>query len=510
MSGRSDVHLFKNSQAQAPKLPQQEFSPPDMPEDAESNPSNKTRTPPTLTIGRFTEGDVQMLPTPMVYTPCSPGIPRSPIEHVIDGNNKTPVGRVGKKSYGALELKGVDPQQVLPPVSSARITSEYAPQSALSAAAASTLSQRVTSLSGVEDKLEAIQENPSISASMGEIEDVLTGYELADSEQPLVWKKVRQIGSGNFSDVYLYESLDQTRPYLKQVAVKHVKYPDTLVMSSSPKSPKVREMLSRVESSLTRELDVLALISHPCIIKLYAINDLAFIKEKRPLSSRFLGGSLPACDMFMSYCAGGDLFDVASKNKLPEWLIRRIFTELTMAVKYLHENLVVHRDLKLENILIRFPIEQILAMQDSPQVLLSQHLVELTDFGLCRRIEDNEMCTTRCGSEDYVSPEILMGVPYDGRLSDCWAMGVILYSLLEERLPFDPLPSIVPSSRQRRRTTAHRISCYEWRWLKLANEDHLAKTIVSNCLTRKNVRWNINQVYESEYVQGMAATLNIA
>lgn len=72
---------------------------------------------------------------------------------------------------------------------------------------------------------------------------------------------------------------------------------------------------------------------------------------------------------------------------------------------------------------------------------LDRAVVILTDMGLSRRIPEppeSPLLTTRCGSEDYAAPEILMGQPYDGHQTDAWALGVVLYALMEGRLPFDP------------------------------------------------------------------------
>ncbi|CEP60942.1 serine/threonine protein kinase PRR1 LALA0_S02e03180g [Lachancea lanzarotensis] len=511
---------------QAPKLEQNEFSAVESEHD-DQNETWTTHTPPKLSTQQFCSvGDMSMLPTPLVYTPMSPHRSvKSPVDLRFASTTSPPSAR-SKKNYGSLNspvAESFNRSHVLE--DKHRILSEYAPHSAVAAATANTLSQRITSLSGVDRNLETVEETRVATTNLSHTpeslspltDELLTTWLIKEPSQPLRLQKIRQIGVGNFSDVYLYESPEFDNNELDvgaKFAVKHVKYPDALVLSSSPKSPRFRELLSRVESSLIRELDVLSSISHPCITNLIAINNLAFISSSRPLSNAnpTAGDNLPPCDMVLSYCAGGDLFEMASQNVLPDWLLRRIFAELTLAVKYLHENLIVHRDLKLENVLIKYPFDTLIELQgrddhDGAARLERLHIVELADFGLCRRIASDEMCTTRCGSEDYVSPEILMGVPYDGRLSDTWAMGVILYALLEGRLPFDPLPTAVPGKRQRRSSTAHRISRYEWRWIKMAESHSPAKQIVENCVNRKNSRWDIQKIFESDFVSSELASI---
>ncbi|SCV00403.1 LAMI_0G04808g1_1 [Lachancea mirantina] len=510
MGGRQGQNLFTEAAIRAPKLPQNEF-----PVDStkgDSTVTERAKTPPQICTSHFSGPEIQMLPTPIVYTPCSPQI-ASPQDPNLPQVRDTP--SAGKKRYHGLTPAPITLKEDLGISNAAgvkvkpRMVSDFAPQSALSPSTLSTLSQRVTSLSAVDERLEPVSETSStdqatiaqvIIDSRDQGIQQITAFPLSDLKRALCLRETRQIGSGNFSDVFLFELVDQSSPEFNQVAVKRVKYPETLTTSTSPKSPKFRDMLSRVESSLKRELEVLSQISHPCIVKLMAINDKEFLINERPLSSRNLANGLPPCDMIMSYCAGGDLFEVAAHSELPQWLIQRVFSELVLAVKYLHQNNIVHRDIKLENVLLRFPIDHILTMGESSDVLCNEHVIELADFGLCRRMDPGEMCTTRCGSEDYVSPEILMGVPYDGKLSDSWALGVVLFALLEDRLPFDPLPTSARSSRQRRRSTVHRISCYEWQWLKFVDEAHPAKEIVANCLQRKTTRWDVMKISETPYV----------
>jgi serine/threonine protein kinase len=95
---------------------------------------------------------------------------------------------------------------------------------------------------------------------------------------------------------------------------------------------------------------------------------------------------------------------------------------------------------------------------------LDRAVVTLTDLGLSRRIPEppeSPLLTTRCGSEDYAAPELLMGQPYDGRQTDAWALGVMLYALMEGRLPFDPLPRARGDPAKLKARTPHRIA----RWL---------------------------------------------
>jgi protein-serine/threonine kinase len=105
-----------------------------------------------------------------------------------------------------------------------------------------------------------------------------------------------------------------------------------------------------------------------------------------------------------------------------------------------------------------------------------QPIVTLTDLGLSRNIPEPPLpptLTTRCGSEDYAAPEILLSQPYDGRATDAWALGVLLYALMEGRLPFDPPPPR-PGARVQlrgRSRAAHRIARCDWIWSRFGDAD---------------------------------------
>jgi serine/threonine protein kinase len=101
--------------------------------------------------------------------------------------------------------------------------------------------------------------------------------------------------------------------------------------------------------------------------------------------------------------------------------VQRIFTQLVGAVSYVHNKSCVHRDLKLENI------------------LLDKHGdVKLVDFGFTREYEGkSNYLQTWCGTVCYSAPEMLKGEKYAGEKVDVWSLGIILYALLVGELPFD-------------------------------------------------------------------------
>lgn len=132
--------------------------------------------------------------------------------------------------------------------------------------------------------------------------------------------------------------------------------------------------------------------------------------------------------LILEYVSGGELFDYVNDHyeDSNEDESKRIFIQLVNILEYLHENNIVHRDLKLENILL-----------DSPNQPSNGPIIKLTDFGLAKFIDKSPILTARCGSEEYAAPELMSGKPYDGRKTDLWSLGVILYALLVGYLPFN-------------------------------------------------------------------------
>lgn len=201
--------------------------------------------------------------------------------------------------------------------------------------------------------------------------------------------------------------------------------------------------------------------------------------------------------------------------------VKEVFRQLMEVVRYLHARNIVHRDLKLENILITANLSHIPSSSRSGSENVPHHkyppLIKLTDFGLARRIDPSSpFLTTRCGSEEYAAPEIISGQAYDARLTDAWAMGVILYACLTGGLPF------VKEAGERRRKYLGRIARAEFKWpqgnvrvwqpegcnsstsiphdYRISTE---AKLVVEGLLTSSvRSRWTLDKAWESQWMRG--------
>lgn len=130
--------------------------------------------------------------------------------------------------------------------------------------------------------------------------------------------------------------------------------------------------------------------------------------------------------IYMELAGRGELFSrVISSGSLTEDEARPYFGQLMAAVQYMHANGVVHRDLKLENVL--------LDASDSCKVC---------DFGLAHVYDASELqkrpkLREVCGSKSYCAPEVLDGRGYDGPPTDVWSCGICLFAMLAGFFPLD-------------------------------------------------------------------------
>jgi serine/threonine protein kinase len=126
----------------------------------------------------------------------------------------------------------------------------------------------------------------------------------------------------------------------------------------------------------------------------------------------------------MEYCSKGDLFSVIQSGGLDDRAeIDWCFCQLVEGVKYLHSLGVAHRDLKPENLLV----DQF-------------GCLKITDFGVSdvfTSADQPVLSRGVCGSSPYIAPEEYLGVPYDPRKVDVWAIGIIYYAMVFHGVPWE-------------------------------------------------------------------------
>lgn len=122
----------------------------------------------------------------------------------------------------------------------------------------------------------------------------------------------------------------------------------------------------------------------------------------------------------MEYISCGDLLSyVRKRSKLTETVAKFIFKQIIRALKYIHSRGVVHRDIKLDNILIDINSN-----------------IKICDFGVAKKFKKNEVLNEQCGTPAYIAPEIFKGNGYEGPPVDVWSSGVVLYAMLSGTVPF--------------------------------------------------------------------------
>lgn len=107
-------------------------------------------------------------------------------------------------------------------------------------------------------------------------------------------------------------------------------------------------------------------------------------------------------------------------RRIPEKEVRFIFKQLTEGIHYLHSNSYVHRDIKLENILID----------------KKNKTIKIIDFGFSVSVQPDKKLCMFCGTPSYMAPEIVSKQEYNGKFVDIWAMGILLFTMLCGKFPF--------------------------------------------------------------------------
>ncbi|KAF3158158.1 hypothetical protein EYR41_009341 [Orbilia oligospora] len=194
-------------------------------------------------------------------------------------------------------------------------------------------------------------------------------------------------------------------------------------------------------SKIYREISILRTLSHPNIVKLFEMIE----------NERHIG-------IILEYASGGELFDyILTHRYLKDPPACRLFAQLVSGVGYLHKMGIVHRDLKLENLLLDRNRNIIItdfgfANVFDPLDDIGEYEDRLDDPNVLKELERGvgedgrgrrgDLMATSCGSPCYAAPELVVsdGV-YTGRKVDVWSCGVILYAMLAGYLPFDDDPA---------------------------------------------------------------------
>uniref|UniRef100_A0A671EY14 Serine/threonine-protein kinase Nek8 n=1 Tax=Rhinolophus ferrumequinum TaxID=59479 RepID=A0A671EY14_RHIFE len=209
------------------------------------------------------------------------------------------------------------------------------------------------------------------------------------------YEKIRVVGRGAFGIVHLcLRKADQKLVIIKQIPVE--------------------QMTKEERQAAQNECQVLKLLNHPNVIEYYE----NFLEDK-------------ALMIAMEYAPGGTLAEFIQKrcnSLLEEETILHFFVQILLALHHVHTHLILHRDLKTQNI------------------LLDKHrmVVKIGDFGISKILSSKSKAYTVVGTPCYISPELCEGKPYNQK-SDIWALGCVLYELASLKRAFEAanLPALV-------------------------------------------------------------------
>lgn len=154
---------------------------------------------------------------------------------------------------------------------------------------------------------------------------------------------------------------------------------------------------------IMHEVGILLRLRHPSVVKLYET-----FETKRHIM------------LVMELCAGGDLLNfVRKRKKCEESLAKILFKQIIEGIGYIHSKSILHRDIKLDNILLD-----------------GKGLVKIADFGVSKTVKPGEIMYEQSGTPAYIAPEIIKNEGYRGFRADLWSAGVVLFALLFGTVPF--------------------------------------------------------------------------
>ncbi|KAJ5127204.1 hypothetical protein N7448_007983 [Penicillium atrosanguineum] len=211
------------------------------------------------------------------------------------------------------------------------------------------------------------------------------------------WALGKTIGAGSMGKVKLAKNIETG----EQVAVKIVPRLSTEEHRNSRESERADRSK---EIRTAREAAIVSLTSHPFICGMRDVVRTTYHWY-----------------MLFEYVNGGQMLDyIISHGKLKEKQARKFARQIASALDYCHRNSIVHRDLKIENILISKTGD-----------------IKIIDFGLSNLFSPRSLLKTFCGSLYFAAPELLQARQYTGPEVDVWSFGIVLYVLVCGKVPFD-------------------------------------------------------------------------
>ena len=199
---------------------------------------------------------------------------------------------------------------------------------------------------------------------------------------------MEEIGRGTYGTVYKVRSrLDHNLYVAKQIVLRN--------------SKSARRKRGLAEALLLRDLD------HPFIVKYYT----SFIQNE-------------SLYIIMEFAERGDLYKLYKRHRrkqrpFPERVLWKFAYEMGTALDYLHDNRIIHRDLKCLNVFLG-----------------ADKRIKIGDLGVSKILGDDELLHTQAGTPAFFAPELVRKKPYDYKV-DVWGLGCILYQLAALRPPFE-------------------------------------------------------------------------